>query len=122
MLRQPIWALQHGKILQMEKRILQSDVVIAKNYLEEAEIKQLERTVTGFFDYIEGLIERSNIFTMEEFAGSVDKFLTFNEYKVLEGKGRISKVDADTKAISEYKEFNTHQKIESDFDKEVKKR
>jgi len=102
-------------------RILQSDVVIAKNYLEEAEIKQLERTVTGFFDYIEGLIERSNTFTMEEFAGSVDKFLTFNEYKVLEGKGRISKVDADTKAISEYKEFNTHQKIESDFDKEVKK-
>ena len=102
-------------------RILQSDVTIAKNYLKEAEIKQLERTVTGFFDYIEGLIERSNTFTMEEFATSVDKFLTFNEYKILDGKGKISKVDADEKAVSEYKEFNKYQKIESDFDREVKK-
>lgn len=103
-------------------RILQSDVTIAKNYLKEDEIKQLERTVTGFFDYIEGLIERSNTFTMEEFAGSVDKFLTFNEYKILDGKGRISKADADAKAVSEYKEFNKHQRIESDFDREVIKR
>lgn len=102
-------------------RILQSDVTIAKNYLKEAEIKQLERTVTGFFDYIEGLIERSNTFTMEEFAESVDKFLTFNEYKILDGKGTISRVDADEKAISAYKEFNKHQKIESDFDREVKR-
>lgn len=102
-------------------RILQGDVTIAKNYLKEDEIKKLERTVAGFFDYIEGLIERSNIFTMEEFAKSVDKFLTFNEYKILSGKGGISKADADGKAILEYKEFNKHQKIESDFDREVKK-
>ena len=102
-------------------RILQSDVTVAKNYLKEEEIKQLERTVTGFFDYIEGLIERSNTFTMEEFAESVNKFLTFNEYKILEGKGSISKVDADAKAVSEYGEFNKRQKIESDFDREVKK-
>lgn len=102
-------------------RIVQSDVTIAKNYLEEKEIKQLERTVIGFFDYIEGLIERSNTFTMKEFAESVDKFLTFNEYKILDGKGKVSKLDADAKAISEYKEFNKHQKIESDFDREVKK-
>ena len=102
-------------------RILQSDVTVAKNYLEENEIKQLERTVTGFFDYIEGLIARSNTFTMEGFAESVNKFLTFNEYKILDGKGKISKADADEKAISEYKEFNKHQKIESDFDREVKK-
>ncbi|MEK7646311.1 MAG: virulence RhuM family protein [Patescibacteria group bacterium] len=104
-----------------EGRVLQSDVTIAKNYLGVSEIKQLERTVTGFFDYIEGLIARNNTFTMKEFAGSVDKFLTFNEYKILAGKGQISKVDADTKAIEEYKEFNKHQKIESDFDREVKK-
>ncbi len=104
-----------------EGRILQSDVVVAKNYLQESEIKQLERAVTGFFDYIEGLIERSNTFTMQEFAESVDKFLTFNEYKILEGRGSISRAEADTKAISEYKEFNKHQKIESDFDREVKK-
>jgi len=102
-------------------RILQSDVTIAKNYLVEDEIKQLERTVTGFFDYIEGLIARSNTFTMEEFAESVNKFLTFNEYKILDGKGKISKADADAKAVSEYKEFNKHQQIESDFDKQVKK-
>ena len=102
-------------------RILQSDVTIAKNYLKEEDIKKLERTVTGFFDYIEGVIERKEIFTMQEFAGSVNKFLTFNEYKILDGKGRISKVDADAKAISEYLEFNKHQKIESDFDKEVRR-
>jgi len=102
-------------------RILQGDVTTEKNYLQETEIKQLERTVTGFFDYIEGLIERSNTFTMKEFALSVDKFLSFNEYKILDGKGHISKADADEKAISEYKEFNKHQEIESDFDREVKK-
>ncbi len=102
-------------------RILQSDVIFAKNYLEESEIKKLERAVTGFFDYIEGLIERSNTFTMKEFAESVDNFLTFNKYQVLDGKGKVSKIDADEKAISEYKEFNKHQKIESDFDKEIRK-
>ncbi len=102
-------------------RIVQSDVTIAKNYLKESEIKQLERTVTSFFDYIEGLIERNTTFTMEDFSTSVDKFLTFNEYKILDGKGKISKADAHAKAISEYKEFNKHQKIESDFDREVKK-
>jgi len=102
-------------------RVLQSDVTVAKNYLPEKEIKQLERTVTGFFDYIENQIERSNTFTMTEFAGSVDKFLTFNEYQVLEGKGSISKVNADIKATAEYQKFNRHQKIESDFDREVKK-
>ena len=102
-------------------RILQSDVVIAKNYLQEDEIKKLERTVTGFFDYIEGIIERKKTFRMEEFAASVDKFLTFNEYKVLDGKGSISADQAKEKAISEYKEFNKHQKIDSDFEKEVRK-
>jgi hypothetical protein len=102
-------------------RILQSDVVIAKNYLKEDEIRKLERTVTGFFDYVEGIIERKETFKMHEFAESVDKFLTFNEYKVLDGKGRISAEDAKEKAIGEYKEFNKTQKIESDFEKEVKK-
>ncbi len=102
-------------------RILQSDVVVAKNYLPEADIRKLERAVTGFFDYIEGVIERNETFTMQAFAESVDKFLTFNEYKILAGKGKISKTDADEKAIAEYKEFNKHQKIESDFDREVKK-
>ncbi|WP_089082037.1 virulence RhuM family protein [Roseivirga seohaensis] len=102
-------------------RVLKSDVIIAKNYLQEKEIQQLERTVTGYFDYIEGLIERENTFTMEGLAESVNKFLTFNEYKVLTGKGRITKLQADKKAVSEYDEFNKTQKIISDFDKQVKR-
>ncbi len=102
-------------------RILKSDTKVAKNYLEENEIKRLERTVTGFFDYIEGLVERENTFTMEQFAMSVDKFLTFNEYNVLQGKEKISKVQAETKAVKEYEGFNKKQKIESDFDRMVAK-
>ncbi|KAF2082587.1 virulence RhuM family protein [Flavobacterium sharifuzzamanii] len=101
-------------------RIIKSDVIVAKNYLQEKEINQLERTVTGYFDYIEGLIERENTFTMEQLAASVNKFLSFNEYKILEGKGKISKIQADKKAIKEYDEFNKTQKIISDFDKEIK--
>lgn len=102
-------------------RVLKSDVVVAKNYLQEKEIKQLERTVTGYFDYIEGLIERENTFTMSQLAESVNKFLNFNDYKVLEGKGKITKLQADKKAIIEYEVFNKTQKIISDFDKEIKK-
>ena len=102
-------------------RIIKTDVLIAKNYLQEKEISQLERTVTGYFDYIESLIERENTFTMEQLADSVNKFLTFNEYKILQGKGRISKLQADKKAIKEYDEFNKTQIFISDFDKEIKK-
>lgn len=102
-------------------RVLKADTVIAKNYLQEKEISQLERTVTSYFDYIEGLIERENTFTMEQLAQSVNKFLNFNEYKILQGKGKISKLQADKKAIKEYDDFNKYQKIISDFDKQVKK-
>ncbi|MBP9134682.1 MAG: virulence RhuM family protein [Saprospiraceae bacterium] len=104
-----------------EGRILKSDVIVGKNYLPEKEIRQLERTVTGYFDYIEGLIERENTFTMAALASSVDKFLTFNEYRILEGKGLKSKLQADKKAVAEYTQFNKSQKIISDFDKEIKK-
>jgi hypothetical protein len=102
-------------------RILVPDVTVAKNYLPEDQIKKLERTVSGFFDYIENLIENRQAFTMAEFADSVNKFLTFNEYKILDGKGRISKERADKKAFDEYGAFNKTQPIESDFDKIVKK-
>ena len=102
-------------------RILQSDVTVAKNYLTEKEIKRLERTVVGFFDYIEDLIDRENTFTMKEFAESVDAFLSFRRYNILKDKGKISKKDADKKAIDEYKHFNKTQKIVSDFDIEIKK-
>jgi len=102
-------------------RVLSSDVVVAKNYLSEKDIKKLERSVSSFFDYIENIIENHQTFTMAQFAESVNKFLDFNEYKILEGKGEISMTQAEKKALAEYKEFNKTQKIESDFEKEVKK-
>ena len=102
-------------------RVLKSDTTVAKNYLSEDEIKKLERAVSAFFDYIEGIIERRNTFTMEAFAESVNKFLTFNEYQVLEGYGNVSRKAAEQKAHAEYEQFNKQQKIESDFDREVKK-
>ena len=102
-------------------RILKSDVSIAKNYLDEKQIRQLERAVTGYFDYIEDLIERENVFTMEEFEKSVNAFLEFRQYKILKDKGRISHSQAMEKATAEYEIFNKTQPIESDFDKAVKK-
>ena len=102
-------------------RILKSDVIVAKNYLDENQIRRLERAITGFFDYIEDLIENEVTFTMEDFAKSVNEFLNFRRFNILEGKGRISKKDADKKAIAEYTEFNKTQMINSDFDKEVKR-
>ena len=103
-------------------RILKSDVTIAKNYLEEKQIRQLERAVTGYFDYIEDLIERENTFTMEEFAKSINEFLAFRKYDILKGKGSISKKQAEHKAKAEYDEFNKTQKIFSDFEKSLKKK
>ncbi|MDU5951977.1 MAG: virulence RhuM family protein [Clostridiales bacterium] len=100
-------------------RILKSDVVVAKNYLEEKQIRQLERAVTGYFDYIEDLIERENTFTMKEFAASVNEFLAFRRYDILRDKGKISGRMAKDKASAEYEEFNKAQKITSDFDKAV---
>lgn len=102
-------------------RVLKSDSTVAKNYLSESDIKKLERAVTAFFDYIEGIIERRNTFTMQSFAESVDKFLTFNEYQILEGYGTVSRLQAEQKAFAEYEKFNKQQHIESDFDREVKK-
>lgn len=102
-------------------RILKSDVTVAKNYLDENQIRRLERAITGFFDYIEDLIENEVTLTMEDFAKSINEFLNFRRFNILEGKGRISKKDADKKAIAEYTEFNKTQMINSDFDKEVKR-
>jgi hypothetical protein len=102
-------------------RILKSDVTVAKNYLDEHQLKRLERLITGYFDYIEDLIENENSFTMDEFASSVNRFLNFRNYKILKDKGKISKTEADKKAIQEYEIFNKTQKIISDFDKSIKK-
>lgn len=102
-------------------RVLKSDSTVAKNYLGEADIKKLERAVSAFFDYVEGIIERRNTFSMESFAESVNKFLAFNEYQVLEGYGAVSRQQADQQAFAEYEKFNKQQRIESDFDREVKR-
>lgn len=101
-------------------RVLKSDVTIAKNYLPEKDIQRLERAVSGYFDYIEDLIERETAFTMKEFAESVNAFLSFRKYEVLEGKGKISKPQAEAKAEAEYDAFNKTQKITSDFDRTIK--
>ena len=101
-------------------RVLKSDVSIAKNYLQEKEIRQLERAVTGFFDYIEDLIERENAFNMAQFSTSVNEFLTFRRYQILPDKGKISAAQAKKKAEDEYDIFNKTQRIDSDFDKEVR--
>ena len=101
-------------------RVLKSDVSVAKNYLDEKQIRQLERAVTGYFDYIEDLIERENTFTMQEFADSVNAFLSFRRYEILRDKGTVSALDAKKKAEAEYDTFNKTQKIVSDFDKVVK--
>lgn len=101
-------------------RVLKSDVSIAKNYLQEKEIRQLERAVTGFFDYIEDLIERENTFNMSQLSASVNEFLTFRKYQILPDKGKISAAQAKKKAEEEYDIFNKTQRIDSDFDKEVR--
>ena len=104
-----------------DDRVLKSDVSVAKNYLQEKEIRQLERAVSSYFDYIENQIERQNTFNMEQFAASVNKFLTFNDYKILPDKGKISAAQAKEKAEAEYDIFNRTQRIDSDFDQEVRR-
>ena len=102
-------------------RILKSDVTIAKNYLDEKQIRRLERAVSGFFDYVEDLIENERTFTMQQFSEAINAFLEFRQYKILQGKGSVSKADAELKASEEYDVYNKTQRITSDFDKEVKK-
>jgi hypothetical protein len=104
-----------------EGRILKSDVTVAKNYLDEQQIRRLERAVTGFFDYIEDLVERENTFNMAQFAESVNEFLAFRRYELLPDKGRISHAQAESKAHAEYDIFNRTQLIDSDFDKLVRR-
>ncbi|MFR5739885.1 MAG: virulence RhuM family protein [Coprococcus sp.] len=102
-------------------RVLQSDVTVAKNYLSEKEIRSLERNVSSYFDYVERLLENETLLSMQDFATSIDEFLKFNRYDILQGNGHISHHKAKQKAIEEYKEFNKNQKIDSDFDKEVRR-
>lgn len=117
--KKPLMGMQTYKNAP-DGRVLKSDTAIGKNYLQEDDIRKLERAVTGFFDYIERIIENRTTFTMESFAESVNRFLEFNEYEILEGYGSVSRSQAEEKAIAEYDKFNKSQRIESDFDKVVK--
>ena len=117
---QDFYAMVQNKFHYAITGILKSDVTIAKNYLDEQQIRRLERAVTGFFDYIEDLVETENTFTMEQFAASVNEFLNFRRFKILPNKGSISKTMAEEKASAEYDIFNRTQKIDSDFDKAVR--
>ncbi len=102
-------------------RVLKSDVSVAKNYLDEKQIHKLERSVSSYFDYVEDLVEEENTFTMKEFSESIDAFLSFRKYQILKDKGSISSAQARKKAELEYDVFNRTQKIDSDFDKEVRR-
>lgn len=102
-------------------RVLKSDVSVAKNYLDEKQIHKLERSVSSYFDYVEDLVEEENTFTMKEFSESIDAFLSFRKYQILKNKGSISSSQAKKKAEQEYDVFNRTQKIDSDFDKEVRR-
>ena len=115
------YAMVQNRFHAPDGRVLKSDVSVAKNYLSEQQIRQLERVVTAYFDYIEMQIERQNAFNMQQFAASVDKFLSFNDYKILPDKGSISAIQAKSKAEAEYDIFNRTQQIDSDFDKEIRK-
>jgi len=102
-------------------RVLKSDVNIAKNYLDEKSIRRLERAVSGFFDYVEDLIEQENTFSMEQFSSCVNEFLAFRRFNILPDKGSISAAQAKKKAYQEYDIFNKTQLIDSDFDKLTRK-
>lgn len=103
-------------------RVLKSDTTVAKNYLSEDEMKKLERTITSYFDYIENQIEMQKSFTMANLSESVNKFLNFNDFTVLEWKWNISKIQAEQKAWEEYSVFNIMQKIDSDFEKGLRRK
>ena len=103
-----------------EGRIIKSDVTVAKNYLDEKEIRRLERSVAGFFDYVEDLLEDEVLLSMKDFAVSIDEFLKFRRFKILDHKGKVSMSQATEKAYLAYDVFNKTQIINSDFEKEIR--
>jgi len=104
-------------------KILKSDVTVAKNYLEEKEIKELERVVTMFLDYAENQAARQIPMKMKDWVGKLDSFLKFNEYDILKNAGKVSHEVARSLAEEEYARFRVKQDqtFESDFEREIKK-
>lgn len=104
-------------------KIMKSDVLVAKNYLNEKEISRLNRLVTMFIDYAELMAEDEQLMSMADWLAETDRFLTNNRRNVLEGKGRVSHEAAAKKAGDIYAEFRKRQDAEyiSDFDRETAK-
>jgi hypothetical protein len=104
-------------------KIIKSDASIAKNYLQEKEIKSLNRIVTMYLDYAEHQAERSIPMVMRDWTVKLDAFLQFNEHEILENSGKVSAEIAKSFAESEFEEYRIVQDrlFESDFDKEIKK-
>ncbi|MBQ7296211.1 MAG: virulence RhuM family protein [Clostridia bacterium] len=104
-------------------KILKSDTLVAKNYLDEKELSRLNRLVTMFIDYAELMAEDEQLMSMKDWLNETDRFLSNNRRNVLEGKGRISHDDAVKKVSGIYEEFRKKQDADyvSEFDKETAK-
>lgn len=102
-------------------KIYSTDITVSKNYLKKQELTELQRIVSMFLDYAENLVSREITLTMDEWAKTLDEFLSFNKYKSLKGAGKIKKVFADTLAKKEYAVFRVRQDANyvSDFDKAI---
>lgn len=106
-----------------EGKVLKSDIGVAKNYLEESEIKSLERIVSMYLDFAELQAERQTPMKMMDWIDKLDGFLQFNDYEILQDAGKVSAIVAKKLAESEYEKFAPIQdeNYVSDFDKEIKK-
>lgn len=104
-------------------KILKSDVSIAKNYLEEEHLKQLQRLVTAYLDLAENRAQRGIVMNMKDWVVFLDKFLELSDYPILLDKGKVSTLEAKLKAEQEYDVFRIEQDRNyiSDFDKEIKR-
>jgi hypothetical protein len=104
-------------------KILKSDVTVAKNYLDEAHIKELNRIVSAYLDLAENRAERGILMKMTDWAGFLNSFLELSNYPILQDKGKVSALEAKLKAEGEYEVYRQRQDADyvSDFDREIKR-
>ena len=96
-----------GLTTYLGEQVLQSDVTIAKNYLERDELEELNRIVTMFLDHAEDMARQKIPMYMKNWAATLDEFLTFRRRNILHGSGKVSKEDMERLALAEYAKFNT---------------
>ena len=104
-------------------KILKTDVTVAKNYLNEAHVKELNRIVSGYLDLAENRAERGIAMTMVDWVGFLHGFLELSKYPILQDKGKVSALEAKLKAEGEYEVYRQRQDVEyiSDFDRDIKR-